>query len=89
MRLFRRRGIRRSGPLDLHVGDGRFDDWETAAEFEDVETAKAFAGQLRELGFDVALTADSELDRFGRGDIYLRVPGESYGDVTVALDGLD
>ncbi len=89
MRLFRRRGTRPRRPLDLHVGDGRFDHWETVADFEDVETARAFAGQLRELGFEVALTADWELDRFGRGEIYLRVPGESYGDATVALDGLD
>ncbi len=71
------------------MGDDRFDHWETVADFEDGGTARAFAERLSELGFDVALTADSELDRFGRGDIYLRVPGESYGDATVALDGLD
>ena len=40
-------------------------------------------------GIDCALTADWELDRFGRGDIALRVPPEAYGDATVALDGLD
>ena len=85
----RRRKPARPGPLDLLVGASLFDEWETVADFEDVETARAFAGQLRELGFDTALTADWELDRFGRGEIYLRVPPESYGDATVALDGLD
>ena len=89
MGLLRRRRARGPGPLDLHVGEERFEDWETVADFEDVETARAFAGQLRELGFETALTADWELDRFGRGEIYLRVPPESYGDATVALDGLE
>ncbi len=89
MGLFRPRRARRPGRLDLHVGDSDYDGWETVADFEDVDTASAFAGQLHELGFDVALTADWELDRFGRGEIYLRVPPESYGDATVALDGLD
>jgi len=85
----RRRGAGSSGPLDVHVGDARFESWETVADFEDRKTAMAFAGQLRELGFETALTADWELDRFGRGQIYLRVPANSYGDATVALDGLD
>ena len=85
MGLFRRR----PRPTDLHVGDPRFDTWEVVADYEDLETAKAFAGQLAALDIDCALTADWELDRFGRGDIALRVPPESYGDATVALDGLD
>ena len=71
------------------MGETRFEDWETVADFEDVETARAFAGRLADLGIESALTADWELDRFGRGEIYLRVPGESYGDATVALDGLE
>ncbi len=89
MGLLRRRRPSGPGPLDLHVGDSRFDEWETVADFEDVATARAFAGQLHELGFEGVLTADWELDRFGWGEIYLRVPPESYGDATVALDGLD
>ena len=89
MRLFRRRDSSRVGPRDLHIADPRFDDWETVADFEDVETARAFGGRLTDLGIENALTADWELDRFGRGEIFLRVPGESYGDATVALDGLD
>ncbi len=71
------------------MDDSRFDDWETVADFQDIETARAFAGRLDDLGFECALVADSEPDRFGRGEFFLRVPGESYGDATVALDGLD
>ena len=88
MGLFRRRGGGLGAPGALHVADPRFDDWETVADFEDIQTASAFAGQLTDLGIDNALTADWELDRFGRGAIFLRVPGEHYGDATVALDGL-
>ncbi|MCU0313128.1 MAG: hypothetical protein MUC84_03595 [Solirubrobacteraceae bacterium] len=80
---------RRPKATDLHVGDPRFDDWEVVADYGDLETAKAFAGQLGSLGITCAITSDWELDRFGRGDIALRVPPESYGDATVALDGLD
>ena len=89
MALFGRRAPRSAGPLDLRVSDPHLDDWETVADFEDIETARAFAGRLDDLGFRCALTADAEPDRFGRGDIFLRVPGESYGDATVALDGLE
>jgi hypothetical protein len=80
---------RRRPMADLHIGDPRFDDWEQVADFEDIRTARAFAGRLRELGFESALTADWPLDRGGRGDISLRVPAPSYGDATVALEGLD
>ena len=89
MGLLRHRRTKDRRPLALHVGDPRFEEWETVADFENIETARAFAGQLLELGLEIALVADWELDRFGRGEIYLRVPPESYGDATVALDGLD
>jgi hypothetical protein len=88
MGLFTRRARRRP-KSDLHIGDPRFDEWETVAEFEQIETARAFAGRLEELGIENVLTADWPLDDFGRGDVYLRVPGEVYGEATVALDGLD
>ncbi|MEA2493683.1 MAG: hypothetical protein QOJ29_1594 [Thermoleophilaceae bacterium] len=73
----------------VHIGDPRFDGWETVGEFEDLSTATAFAGRLRELSIPNALTADWELDRFGRGEIYLQVPGEHYDDATVAIEGYD
>jgi hypothetical protein len=87
MGLFSRR--RSAEPRDLHIGDPRFDDWETVGEFDDLDTARAFAGRLSELGIVNALTADEPPDGFGRGDVYLQVPADSYGDATVALDGLD
>lgn len=73
----------------VHIGDPRFDGWETVAEFEDVATATAFAGRLGELGIPGALTADWELDQHGRGEIYLQVPGEHYDEATVAIEGYD
>jgi hypothetical protein len=71
------------------VGDPRFDDWEVVADYEELETALAFRDGLRELGLAAELTTDHPLDQFARGDIALRVPGDQYGDATVALDGLD
>jgi hypothetical protein len=85
MRLFKRK----PRESDVHIGDPRFDDWEIVADFEQAQTALAFAGRLRELGIDAAVTADWPLDEFGRGDVALRVPAEQYGDATVALEGLD
>jgi hypothetical protein len=73
----------------VHVGDPRFDEWEVVRDFEDLETARAFRQQLTEAGFDAVLTADWPLDRFGRGDISLRVPGDAWGDAEVLLGGLD
>ena len=85
MSLFRRRSRSRV----LHIGDPHFDDWEVVADYEDLETARAFRDRLREFGFHAELTADEPLDDFRRGDIALRVTPEEYGDATVALEGLD
>jgi len=73
----------------VHVDDPRLDGWLTVEEFEDVSTADAFAGRLGELGIPSALAADWEPDRYGRGEIYLQVPGDRYDDATVALEGWD
>ena len=73
----------------MHVGDPRFDDWATVEEYEDLATATAFAGRLSELQIPNALTADWPLDRFGRGAIYLQVPGDFYDEATVALSAWD
>ena len=62
------------GEANLHVGDPRFDDWEVVHDFEDLETARAWRQHLGETGIDAVLTSDWPLDRFGRGDIALRVP---------------
>jgi hypothetical protein len=72
----------------VHVADPRFDDWEVVRDFEDVETARAWGQHLEEAGFDIALTSDWPLDRFGRGDISLRVPSGSWSDADALLDNL-
>jgi hypothetical protein len=65
---------RPDGLAELHVGDPRFDEWEVVRDFDELETARAFRQNLAERGMDAVLTADWPLDRFGRGDIALRVP---------------
>jgi hypothetical protein len=74
---------------EVHVGDPRFDEWEVVRDYEDVATARAFRQQVEEAGIDAVLTSDWPLDRFGRGDIALRVPPASWGDAELLLDGLD
>ena len=59
---------------DLIVGDPAYDDWEVVKDFEDLGSAKAWRQHLSEGGIEGVLTSDYELDRFGRGDIALRVP---------------
>ena len=74
---------------DVHVADPYYDDWAVVRDFEDRKTALAFRDQLRDAGIKAVLTSDWELDRFGRGDIGLRVEGADYGDAEVLLSGLD
>ena len=73
---------------DLHVGDPRFDDWEVVHDFEDVATAGAWRQHLEESGVHAVITADWPLDRFGRGDIALRVPPGRWSDAEEFLSGL-
>jgi len=77
-----------NGPR-LHVGDPRFDQWDTVREFGDLETALAWRDRLREAGFEAELTSDWELDRFRRGDIRLEVPPGMWSDAEALLDNLD
>ena len=87
MGLFSRR--RRPERSDqLHIGDPRFDGWETVREFTDAETARAWHQHLNDAGIPAAITADHELDRFGRGDVYLQVPPESWSEAEELLSGL-
>lgn len=67
------------------MADPRFDVWDVVRDFEDLETARAWRQQLAEAGIEAALTADWPLDRFGRGDIALRVPPGSWSDAEEAL----
>ena len=82
--LFRRR----AKEAEVHVGDPRFDDWETVREFEDVKTARAWAAHLRDAGIEAVVTADHAPDRFGRGDVYLQVPPDRWSDAEELLSGL-
>lgn len=62
------------GEAELRVGDPRFDDWDVVADYGELETARAFRQSLTDRGRRAVLTSDWPLDRFGRGDIALRVP---------------
>lgn len=62
------------GLEELQIGKAAFDDWDVVADFEELETARAFRQSLSDRGVRTVLTADWPLDEFGRGDIALRVP---------------
>jgi hypothetical protein len=74
---------------ELHIGDARFDDWEVVRDFEDVESARAWLQHLAEAGFEAVITSDWPLDRFGRGDIALRVPPGGWSDAEEFLSDFD
>jgi hypothetical protein len=71
------------------IGDPRLDGWETVATFEDTKTAVAWRDRLRELGVEAACTADHELDRTGRGDIYLVVPPAQWSRANEIVDAIE
>jgi hypothetical protein len=73
----------------LHVGDPRFDDWEVVHDFEDLVTARAWRRHLDEAGIEAVITSDWPLDRFGRGDIALRVRPGSWSEADEFLSGLN
>ena len=58
-------------------------------DFEDVETARAWRQHLEEAGLEAVITSDRPLDRFGRGDIALRVPPGRWSEAEEFLSGLD
>jgi hypothetical protein len=69
----------------IHVGDPRFDAWDVVRDFEDLESARAWRQHLIEAGIESVVTSDWPLDRFGRGDIALRVPPGSWSDAEDVL----
>jgi hypothetical protein len=75
------------GLAELRVGDPAYDDWDVVQDFAELETARAFRQTLAEHGFRAVLTADWELDEFGRGDIALRVPPGLGLEAEELLDG--
>jgi len=92
MSWLRRRGSkgpRTPGQGELHVGDPRFDDWEVVGDFDSVDAARAWRQHLDEAGMEAVITADHPLDRFGRGDIALRVPPGRWSEAEEFLGNLD
>ncbi len=88
MRPFRARRRAAKDP-PVAVGDPRFDGWETVATFDDQRTAVAWRDQLQTLGVDAACVADHELDRHGRGDIYLVVPPGQWSRANEIVENLE
>jgi hypothetical protein len=89
--LDRFRGPPRPGPgsVPVHVDDPSFDSWDVVRDFGDVRTARAFRQALEEAGIESVLTSDWPIDRFGRGDVSLRVPPESWSEAELLLSNLD
>lgn len=79
-------GRHTDGVAEIQIGDPRFDDWDIVQDFEELETARAFRQTLAEQGVDAVLTSDWPLDRWGRGDISLRVPEGQGIDAEELLD---
>lgn len=82
---------RRPGPgkTPVHIDDPGFDDWDVVRDFGDVRTARAWCQALEEAGIVAVLTADWPLDRFGLGDIALRVRPEDWSEAEMLLSNLD
>jgi hypothetical protein len=55
-------------------------------DFEELDAARAWIQRLDELGVEGVLTADFPLDRWGRGDIALRVPPGHWSEANELLD---
>ena len=87
---FARRG-RQPGPgkTPVQVDDPAYDSWEVVRDFGDVRTARAWHQALEEAGIEAVLTADWPIDRFGRGDIALRVRGDDWSEAEFLLSNLD
>ena len=77
------------GKTPVQIDDPAFDSWEVVRDFGDVRTARAWHQALEEAGIEAVLTADWPLDRFGRGDIALRVPADRWSEAELHLSNLD
>ena len=73
----------------VQINNPLYDEWPTVREFEDESTARAFQQSAHEAGLDAVLTSDWPLDRFGRGDIVLRVPPGTWSEAEEFFSGLD
>ena len=86
---FRRAFAPGPGGTPVYVDDPEFDSWEVVRDFGDVKTARAWYQALEEAGIEAVLTADWPVDRYGRGDIALRVQGEDWSEAEFLLSNLD
>jgi hypothetical protein len=77
------------GSAPVHIDDPSFDSWEVVRDFGDVKTARAWRQALEEARIEAVLTADWPLDRFGHGDIALRVRSEDWSEAELLLSNLD
>ncbi len=77
------------GAIPVQVDDPRFDSWEVVRDFGDLRTARAWYQALAEADIEAVLTADWPVDRFGRGDIALRVRPEDWSEAELLLSNLD
>lgn len=77
------------GTTPVHVDDPSFEDWEMVRDFADLRTARAWHQALTEAGIEAVLTADWPLDRFGHGDIALRVQPHDWSAAELLLSNLD
>lgn len=82
---------RKKGPgvEPIQIGDPLYDEWPVLREYEDAATARSFLQAVREAGLAAVLTSDWPLDRFGRGDIALRVPPGDWSEAEEFMSGLD
>ena len=77
------------GKTPVHVDDPAFDDWEVVRDIADLRTARSWHQALAEAGIEAVLTSDWPLDRFGRGDIALRVPQARWLEAEELFSGWD
>lgn len=77
------------GVTPVYVDDPQWDSWEVVRDFGDVKAARAWHQALAEAGIEAVLTADWPIDRYGRGDIALRVQGEDWSEAEFMLSNLD
>jgi len=81
--------LTRDGEPAVHVGDPRFDEWEVVRDIEELKAAQAWRRHLEDAGREAVLTSDWPLDRFGRGDIALRVPPGRWSEAEELLADYD
>ena len=74
------------GLAELQIGDASYDDWDVVRDFDDLETGRAWRQQLTDQGIEAVLTADHDVNEFGRGDIALRVPPGKWSEANDLLD---